>query len=52
MQVVTSFTSPREIRDRIDAFIESYNDDAHAFEWTKQVVYSQHPETAYANLCN
>jgi transposase len=47
-----SFTSPREVRDRIDAFIESYNGDAHPFEWTKQVVYSQHPNTSYANLCN
>ena len=47
-----SFTSPRQVRQHIDAFIESYNSDAHPFEWTKQTVYSQHPRSTYANLCN
>src|SRR5438105_3246156 len=38
-----SFTSPRQVRDQIDAFIKAYNQTAHPFEWTKQVVFSQHP---------
>jgi hypothetical protein len=33
-----SFTSPRQVRDQIDAFINAYNQSAHPFEWTKQVV--------------
>ena len=47
-----SFTSPRQLREQIDAFITAYNHDAHPFEWTKQVVFSKHPRTKYANLCN
>src|SRR5882672_4488633 len=47
-----SFTSPREVRDQIDAFITAYNQDAHPFEWTKQVVFSKHPRSSYANLRN
>src|SRR5947199_5461328 len=48
----TSFTSPRQVRDQIDAFIKAYNQTAHPFEWTKQVVFSQHPRAKYADLCN
>jgi len=40
-----SFTSPRQVRDQIDAFITAYNQDAHPFEWTKQVVFSKHPRS-------
>jgi len=40
----TSFTSPRQVREQIDAFIAAYNQDAHPFAWTKQVVFSQHPD--------
>src|SRR5438128_1658944 len=47
-----SFTSPRQVRDQIDAFITAYNQDAHPFEWTKQVVFSKHPRSPYANLRN
>jgi homogentisate 1,2-dioxygenase len=47
-----SFTSPRQVRDRIDAFIAAYNQDSQPFEWTKQVVFSQHPRSKYANLRN
>src|SRR5580692_8261936 len=36
-----SFASPRQVRDQIDAFINAYNQTAHPFEWTKQVVFSQ-----------
>jgi len=47
-----SFTSPRQLRDQIDAFISAYNQEAHPFEWTKQVVFSKHPRATYANLRN
>jgi transposase len=47
-----SFTSPPQVRDQIDAFIAVYNQDAHPFEWTKQVVCSQHPRPSYTNLRN
>jgi transposase len=40
-----SFTSPRQVRERIDAFIAAHNQDAHPFEWTKQVVFSKHPRS-------
>jgi transposase len=46
----TRFTSPRHVRDQIDAFITAYNQDAHPFEWTKQVVFAKHPRSTYANL--
>lgn len=46
-----SFTSPLQVREQIDAFINAYNQDAHPFEWTKQVVHSQHPRAKYADLC-
>ena len=44
-----SFTSPKQVRERIDAFIAAYNPEAHPFEWTKQVVFSKHPRAQYAN---
>ncbi len=47
-----SFTSPQQVREQIDAFIAAYNQDAHPFEWTKQVVFSRHPRSKYADLCN
>src|SRR5712671_1285224 len=47
-----SFTSPRQVRNQIDAFITAYNQDAHPFEWTKQGVFSKHPRSSYANLRN
>jgi hypothetical protein len=47
-----SFTAPWQVRDQIDAFIAAYNQDAQPFEWTKQVVFSQHPRSKYANLRN
>lgn len=43
-----SFTSPGQLRERIDDFVGVYNEDAHPFEWTKQVVFSKHPRSTYA----
>jgi transposase len=45
-----SFTAPRQVREQIDAFVAAYNRNAHPFEWTKQVVFSQHPRSSYGNL--
>lgn len=45
-----SFTSPQQVRERIDAFVAAHNQIAHPFEWTKQVVFSKHPRVTYANL--
>jgi transposase len=45
-----SFTSPRQVRDQIDAFIAAYNRNAHPFESTKQIVFAQNPRSSYANL--
>lgn len=47
-----SFTSPKQVREQIDAFIAAYNQNAHPFQWTKQVVFSKHPRSMYAHLSN
>jgi transposase len=48
----SSFTSPKQVRDRIDAFIAAHNRVAHPFEWTKQMVFAKHPRSKYADLRN
>ena len=48
----SSFTSPKQVRQRIDAFIAAHNRNAHPFEWTKQVVFAKHPRSKYADLRN
>lgn len=45
-----SFQSPKQLCAHIDAFVADYNQTAHPFEWTKQVVFQKHPKTSYANL--
>ena len=47
-----SFTSPRQLRNAIDAFIAAYNSRAHPFEWKKQRVYQGRLHDTYAELCN
>ena len=47
-----SVTSVRAIRKAIDAFIESYSQSAHPFEWTKSTVYPGQLKIKYADLCN
>jgi len=37
-----SFTSPQRVRERIDAFIESYNARAKPFSWTAATVHQKH----------
>ena len=45
-----SFTSPRQVRDAIDAFVKVNNPKATPFEWTKEVVHPTRPSRNYANL--
>jgi transposase len=45
-----SFTSPRQLRDAIDAFIEAYNETAAPFEWTKRYVEPTPLTHSYAKL--
>jgi transposase len=47
-----SFTSPAQLRQAIDHFIESYNQDAIPFHWTKAVVHSVHPKHSYGDVCH
>jgi transposase len=47
-----SFTSVRQLREAIDAFIEIYNPQAVPFEWTKREVRSVAPKHKYAYLNN
>lgn len=46
-----SFTSPKELRNAIDRFIEAYSAVAHPFHWTKTVVHAVGPKPKYADLC-
>jgi transposase len=45
-----SFTSPQQLRDAIDRFIEAYNERAEPFEWTKTEVHPVTPKRYIANL--
>jgi len=46
-----SFTSPRQVREAIDRFLDAYNQDAAPYEWTKQAVHSVPLNKKYADLC-
>lgn len=46
----TSFTSPRQVRQAIDAFVETYNQWAAPFEWTKSEVHPGKLKASYADL--
>jgi len=43
-----SFTSPEQVREAIDRFVEVYNPQAHPFQWTKKVVHPKAPKQYYA----
>jgi transposase len=45
-----SFTSPQQVRDAIDAFIEAHNPKATPFEWRKTVVHQGRLKQRYADL--
>ena len=44
-----SFTSVKQLRKHIDAFIEAYNENAKAFVWTKSQVYQKRLKARFAN---
>lgn len=46
-----SFTSVRQLREHIDAFIEAYNENAQPFEWRKVNVKNKKLENKFSNLC-
>jgi len=46
-----SFTGSQQLRQQIDHFIAAYNQNAHPFEWKKQIVFQKQPKTSYAHLC-
>jgi len=46
-----SFTSPRQLREAIDKFVQAYNKTAAPFEWKKAVVHPTGPKPKYADLC-
>ena len=47
-----SFTSPRQVRQAIDRFIQVYNTQATPFEWTKTTVKNTGLVSNYSNLRN
>ncbi|MFO7772734.1 MAG: IS630 family transposase, partial [Dehalococcoidia bacterium] len=46
-----SATSPKHVRNAIDAFTKAYCQKGHPFEWTKQVVHPGQLKYSYADLC-
>jgi transposase len=46
-----SFTSPRQVREAIDAFQAVYNETAQPFEWRKAEVHQATLKPKYADLC-
>jgi transposase len=47
-----SFTSPRQLREAIDNFVEAHNQSAAPFEWKKRNVYPKNLKDNYSNLRN
>jgi transposase len=45
-----SFTSPQQLRQAVDDFIDGYNEDAVPFHWTKSTVRQVQPKHSYADL--
>ncbi len=45
-----SFTSPRQVRDAIDKFVQAYNRNATPFQWTKTTVTPRGLSHTYHNL--
>jgi hypothetical protein len=45
---VESFGSVAELKDHIDTFIISYNEDVRPFVWTKSFAHQNKPESCFA----
>ena len=46
-----SFTSPQQLRQAIDDFVASYNQNAAPFEWKKTTVFPSSLKPPYSDLC-
>lgn len=46
-----SCTSPQQVRDAIDRFVDAYNETAAPFEWKVSTVRAVKPTHTYAELC-
>jgi len=46
-----SFTSPRQLREAIDRFVETHNAKAAPFVWTKREVHPKSLKKRYSDLC-
>ena len=44
------FTSPKEVRQTIDAFVTVYSENARSFEWRKAEVRQTTPQQKYADM--
>ena len=47
-----NFISPQDVRNAIDRFIATYNQEAAPFEWKKTKVHPVNLKNKYADLCN
>jgi transposase len=47
-----NFTSPQQVREAIDKFIQVYNPQAEPFQWRKRYVYPKYLAKHISNLCN
>ena len=47
-----SFTSPRQVRQAIDRFVEAYSKRAAPFEWRKATIHPRTLKRSYADLCD
>lgn len=47
-----SFTSPKQVREAIDRFVEVHNKNATPFEWRKSNLFPKSLKIHYADLCN
>lgn len=47
-----NFTSPQQVREAIDKFIQVYNPQAAPFQWRKRYVYSKGLAKHISDICN
>jgi len=47
-----NFTSPQQVREAIDKFIQTYNPQAAPFQWRKRYVYPKGLTKHISDLCN
>jgi transposase len=47
-----NFTSPQQVREAIDKFIQVYNPQAEPFQWRKRYVFPKGLANRISDLCN